>query len=254
MRSWLALVHYTVVQQFRHRVYLVILLFGGLLVGSSLLFGAVSGDQELRIIFDLGLSATELFGLVTAVFGAVTLVLEEMESRTIYLILTRPVPRWVYILGRVCGLVLSVWLSVLIMGGLHLGILLAKGWTMDPRFFLCFPFIGLKVLVITALAVFFSLFSTSAVSSVIFSSLVWVLGHFGPELRYLAHQTPSPVVKIGAALMGFFVPRLELLNYRDVFEVPSLSLHGGITSAAYGLLYTAACLCLSLALFRRKEF
>src|SRR5262245_18685436 len=84
----ISIARYTFVQQFRNRLYLVILFFGALLVLASLLFGAVAGDEEVRIILALGLAVIELLGLVTAIFGSVTLILEEMESRTIYLILT----------------------------------------------------------------------------------------------------------------------------------------------------------------------
>jgi hypothetical protein len=61
-------------------LYLVVVLFGLLMMGATLLFGALAGDQEIRVILDLGLVTAELFGLATAMFGAVTLVLEEMES------------------------------------------------------------------------------------------------------------------------------------------------------------------------------
>ncbi|MBP9127735.1 MAG: hypothetical protein KBG07_03095, partial [Elusimicrobia bacterium] len=100
MRSLLAIARYTFLQQFRNRLYLVVVLFGLLMMGATLLFGALAGDQEVRVILDLGLVTAELFGLAMAVFGAVTLVLEEMESKTIYLILTRPLPRPVYVVGR----------------------------------------------------------------------------------------------------------------------------------------------------------
>jgi hypothetical protein len=103
MRSLLAIARYTFLQQFRNRLYLVVVLFGVLMMGATLLFGALAGDQEVRVILDLGLVTAELFGLATAVFGAVTLVVEEMESKTIYLILTRPLAPAVYVAGPFRG-------------------------------------------------------------------------------------------------------------------------------------------------------
>jgi ABC-type transport system involved in multi-copper enzyme maturation permease subunit len=108
----LAIARYTFLQQFRNRLYLVVVLFGLLMVAASLLFGALAGDQEVRVILDLGLVTAEIFALATAVFGAVTLVVEEMESKTIYLILDSPVPKPVYVLGRFLGLLLAVGASL----------------------------------------------------------------------------------------------------------------------------------------------
>jgi Cu-processing system permease protein len=248
-----SILRYTFLQQFRNRLYLVVVFFGFLMLAVSLLFGALAADQEVRVILNFGLGVTELFGLVTAVFGAVTLVLEEMESRTIYLILTRPLPRGHYLLGRLLGLAAAIAVSMLLMSALHVGLLLLKGWTPDYRYFLCLPFMTLKVLVITALALFFSLFSTSAVSSVVFTFFFWVLGHFGSELRFLAEKSGAAAA---AGLKAFLLvtPNLQALNYRDVFEVPGVTASGMAWALGYALVYSAACYFLSLALFSRKEF
>jgi hypothetical protein len=142
-----------------------------------------------------------------------------------------------------------------LMGLLHLGILLLKGWEPSPGFFLCFPFMALKVAVMTALALFFSLFSTSAVSSIIFSLFFWLLGHFGPELAFLAEKARSAVAGLGLKAFMFFLPRFDLLNYRDLFEISNVA--GGAMlarGAVYAALYVGACLALSLTLFSRKEF
>jgi ABC-type transport system involved in multi-copper enzyme maturation permease subunit len=246
-----SIVRYTFLQQFRNRLYLVVLFFGALLLAASLLFGAVAADQELRVILDLGLATAEFFGLVTALFGAVTLILEEMESRTIYLILTRPLPRPVYILGRSFGLLAAVAASVGAMAVLLALLLWAKGGAPGPEFYVAIPFILLKIGVVTALAVFFSLFSSSAAASVVFTFFFWVLGHFGRELRFLAEKSGG-AAEAGLKALLLLVPDLARLNYRDFLHAPDA---GGFASAAlYAVVYSAACFCLSAALFSRKEF
>ncbi len=254
MNAILSIARYTCLQQFRNRLYLVVVFFGVLMLGVSLLFGAVAADQEVRVILDLGLAVTELFGLVTAVFGAVTLILEEMESRTIYLLLTRPLPRSHYILGRYLGLVSAVVASLLLMGLLHWGLLFLKGWETDLRYFACFPFMVLKLAVVSALAVFFSLFSSSAVSSVVFTFFFWLLGHFGHELKFLAEKSSNPLAELGVKVFLFLTPDLGLLNYRDVFHLPGAAWNSLGAALGYAALYAGACLCLSLGLFHRREF
>src|SRR5262252_8732874 len=90
-------------EQWRNRSFLVALIFSGVLIYASLLLGALSVDQELRALVDFGQSFIELMGLGLVVFGAATGILREMETKTLYLILTRPVPRWSYLLGRYLG-------------------------------------------------------------------------------------------------------------------------------------------------------
>jgi ABC-type transport system involved in multi-copper enzyme maturation permease subunit len=254
MTAIASIARYTFLQQMRNRLYLVVGFFAALILGVSLLFSALAPDQEVRVILDFGLAVIELFGLVAAVFGAVTLILEEMESRTLYLILTRPLPRAYYILGRFFGLLSAVVLSLIIMSALHLALLLAKGWQADPSYFLCLPFIYFKVMMVAALAVFFSLFSTSSVSSIVFTLFFWILGHFGPELSYLVKKSDNALTSGVVRGVMFLMPNFQFLNYRDVFHVPGFSIGNELWGFGYAALYAAACLALSLALFLKKEF
>ncbi len=253
MNALLSIVRYTFLQQLRNRLYLVVILFGFLILASSLLFGALAPEQESRVILNLGLAVIEFFGLIAAIFGAVTLVLEEIESRTIYLILTRPLPRGYYILGRFLGLLSAVLASMLAMGALHFLLLLTKGGAPLSIYLLSFVFMGLKIMVMTALAVFFSLYSSSSVVSVIFTVFFWVLGHFGSEISFLLQKAQNAAAASALKAILFVVPNLELLNYRDLFHIPGLAARQLATAGGYAVLYAAACLALSVAIFSKKE-
>jgi ABC-type transport system involved in multi-copper enzyme maturation permease subunit len=254
MDAVLSLIRITLLQQFRNRLYLVVLFFGAALLGASLLLGALAADQEVRVILDFGLAMMELFGLVAAIFGAVTLVLEEIESKTIYLILTRPLPRFHYLMGRFLGLLLAVGASILLMMVLHVLLLTVKGWSADPRYILSFPPMMMKIAIITALAVFFSLFSSSAATSVVFTVFVWLLGHFTEELEFLAHRTSSPFSGFGLKAVLVVIPRLSLFNVRDVIDTAPLAWGPLLWAAAYSALYIGAALSLAQFLFAKKEF
>ncbi len=254
MNAIFSIARTTLIQQLRNRLYLVIVLFGLLMIAASLLLGAVAADQEIRVILDLGLATSEVFGLALAIFGAVTLVIEEMESKTIYLILTRPLPRAHYVIGRFLGLLLAVWTSLAVMEALHFGLLFAKGWKADPLVLASLPVMGLKVMVMTGLALLCSLAFTSAPTATVFSLFFWVLGHFGAELRFLTERTGRAAASAAIRLLLWVLPNLSLLNPRDALEVPGFNLAPLVWSAGYAALYTATCLALSIALFSRKEF
>jgi Cu-processing system permease protein len=250
-----SLIRDTFLQQLRKKLYLVVLLYAGVMAAASLIFGAVAADAEATVILDLGLAGTELFGLLAAVMSAVTLVLDEMDSRTVYLILTRPVSREIYVVGRYLGLVSAVIAGMAVMGLSHLGLMLLKGWAPGLAFFACFPFMFLKVALMTALALFFSLFSTSQASSVVFSLFFWLLGHFGAEISFLSEKAPNAVAGMGLKVFSLVLPRFDLLNFRDLLDAPGLAAGPLLArGGAYAGLYTGACLVLSLTLFSRKEF
>ena len=265
VRSILAIARTTVIEQIRNRLYLVILFFGGLVVVSSVLLGALAPGQRARVIFDLGLVTLEIFGLVTAVFGAVSLVLQETESKTIYLILTRPVRRSTYILGRFIGLIAAVGLSMVAMALLHLIVLVwnrgyfidfTSGWS----FWSVYPLLLLmamgKMLISSAIALFFSLFATSQVSALVFTGFFWIAGHFGPEMKFLIEKSfgengASRVISGVAAV----IPNFQYFNFRETFQIPGFNGWEFVgTAALYGAAYTAFFLALSTLWFSRKEF
>lgn len=239
-------------QQSRDRLFFVVYLFGGAMTLASLLFGAVSADQELDVIRDMGLLTTELFGLAAAALGAVTLILSEVESRGVYVVLARPIPRWCYIVGRALGLWSAIVTAMSVMAVFHVGLLLAKGGTVNGAFFAVYPFIAMKLAVVTGLGMFLSVFSTSSASALVFTACLWMVGHFTSEVRYMAEKA-GPLA--GALVKTFLlaVPDLQLLNARDALGLP-------VAGAAFwpafmhAAGYTAASLALATALFSKKEF
>lgn len=254
MNAIFSIAKYTVVEQIRNRLYMVIVIFGLLLIGASMAFGAIAADQEIRVIFDLGLAAIEIFGLVAAVFGAVTLVLEEMQSKTIYLILTRPLPRHSYLIGRYLGLITAVGVTIVLMAALHVTLLLLKGWEATPVYIGILPLLWLKIAITTALALFWSLFSTSTAASAVFTFFIWTLGHFGPELEHLAEKSGNTFTAGVFTVVGTLLPNFQSLNLRDFLDTPGINPDVWFNGAIHGVVYIAICLYLTAFLFKRKEF
>src|SRR5258708_41456 len=152
MRKILGIARYTFVEIFRNKIWYVLVLFSGILILSTLLMGSLGGEQKGRMIMDLGLATIEIISFLSTVFAAVTLVLEEMESRTLYLILTRPVSRSIFIVGRFLGLIAIMTCAFLLMAGAHAGLLAAVQVPLDQHFILSLVFSWEKIVVITAVA------------------------------------------------------------------------------------------------------
>jgi len=243
-------------ENLRRRFYLLSLAFAGVFLYLSLILGLLAVEQENRVLLDFGLGFIELMGLAGAIYGATTIVLREMETKTVYLVLTRPVGRGEYILGRFLGLMLSVLASMALMAAFHLCILWFKGWRGPEPYAAAFLGAYLKVLVTAALATFLALFSSSALTAGVISSVAWTLGHFLPEIRYLIIHGASRAVIVPLYALSYMVPDLQFFNLRDRIAAASLAApEAGLGWwLGYAALYAAVWLALAWGLLRRKEF
>jgi ABC-type transport system involved in multi-copper enzyme maturation permease subunit len=255
MRKLWAVSSYTIRENIRSKIFYVILLFAMVVIASSFLFSKISGEVEARVIVDVGLGMIEMFAFLMAIFGAVRLILLEMENKTIYLILSRPVERYVYIMGRYLGMLAIVLVNILIMfGGLVL-LLLAKKYPFQPVYLGALGLIFCKIVIITAVGLLLSLVSTSAITSITTSFFIWVVGHFSQELRFLTEKTTGVIQKALITTVYYLLPHFEYFNLKDYIDVPG-SIYGIniLWIVAYCVVYSGVAMCLAVILFRKREF
>lgn len=241
-------------EQFRNRLYHLIWVFGAVLVYASLLVAYMAVEQELKVLLDVGLAMIEMLALAAGVFTAANSILLEMEHKTIYLVLTRPVPRGSYLLGRFLGLQLSVASAALVMALFHIVLLLLRGWTWHGSYLLMLGGSLGKIFLVSALTILLSLISTSVVSALTMTGIVWALGHFTEELHLMARKAAGLQ---GPALRAveLLLPNLQVFNLRDSWPPEGILNPGAPAYAAgYLLLYSGACLALAYAMFRKREF
>lgn len=251
MRDLLILSSHSFREQLRSRFFAVSLVFAGLLIYMSVLLGTLAADQELRVLLDFGFSAIELLATAALAYAAASGLIQEMETKTIYLVLSRPVSRPAYLAGRWLGLLFSAVCAVALMAAMHLALLFVKGWRWEAAYPLALAGIGLKIVVTGSLAALLALVSTSVISGLLMTGVFWTLGHFVEEMRFLLAQE-SLKAKLFSALV-YLVPNLQLFNFRDRLGAPGFS--GSVLLAlAYAPIYAGACLLLTMALFRRREF
>src|ERR1700716_2895797 len=177
----------------RDRVLYNLVVFALLLIAGAIFLGELSAGQEAKIIVDLGLSAILLFGVFIAIFVGVGLVYIEIERRTLYAILSKPIGRGEFLLGKYLGLCLTLFVNVLIMGlGLSLALIFVKRG-FDPLVVRIWPAIFLiyvELAILTGVAMLFSAFSSPALSALL-AFFVFVIGHFSADLKTLANSLGS---------------------------------------------------------------
>jgi ABC-type transport system involved in multi-copper enzyme maturation permease subunit len=215
----------------------------------------LSPQQEIRMILDLGAASVEMFAFLSCTFIAVRMILQEMEEKTVYLILSRPVTRTAYLLGRFFGIISVITTYIVIMIFALTLMLFAKGWQWDPYILGIALSIFLKILIVASFSILLSLVSTSSASSFISIFFLWGLGHFAQELRYLNLLLKQAGVRITFLLktIYYLVPNFSKLNYKDVFYVQQIFSKDFLWPAGYAVLYASTLIILSSIIFRNKE-
>jgi len=252
----------------RDRVLFTVVGFSVLLVGAALLLGQLTAGQDLKIIKDLGLSVIEVSGVLMSVLIGVGLVAREIDKRSIYGLLARPVRRWEFILGKYLGLLMTLAGNIVVMSLALYAVLAWMQWTapavvraswespaLDPAMLVAIVLIMMELAVLTAVALFFSTFSSSALWSTLFSLGVFIAGQFSGELRDLAAALGSRSAGAVGAVLGVVLPAFS------AFDVKSQVVHGlpvplefiGLT-LGYGVLYAAAILAATITVFNRRDF
>jgi ABC-type transport system involved in multi-copper enzyme maturation permease subunit len=241
----------------RDRVLYNLVLFVLLLTAASIFIGELSGGQERKIIVDLGLSAMLLFGMFISIFVGVGLVYKEIERRTIYAVFSKPVGRGEFLVGKYLGLCFTLLVNVIVMAaGVSLALLyVSRGW--DPMISTIWPavlLIYLELMLLTAIALFFSSFSSPALSALL-TFMIFIAGHFSADLKVLAVSLGSTGARWFFTGLYYLLPNLA--NYS--FITPAAHGHTPapafvFASALYALIYITVILAAATLIFSRRNF
>jgi ABC-type transport system involved in multi-copper enzyme maturation permease subunit len=263
--SWVAVNVFK--ESVRDRVPYNLVIFAVLLIASSYLIGQLTAGQDVKIIKDLGLAATTLFGLFIAIFIGIGLVSKEVERRSIYALLSKPIGRPQFIVGKYAGLVLTLAVNVTVMT-VALYLVLAfmtytespefrAAWDapgVDPRMLQAIGLIFIQLMIVTAIALFFSTFSTPLLSAALTFGF-FIAGHFNADLKNFDRVVESRTAVWLARGAYHVIPDFS------AFDIKTEVVHGLPVSAgylagtmAYGIVYIAALLFLSVIIFARRDF
>jgi ABC-type transport system involved in multi-copper enzyme maturation permease subunit len=263
--SWVAVNVFK--ESVRDRVPYNLAFFAVLLIASSYLLGQLTAGQDVKIIKDLGLAATAVFGLFIAIFIGIGLVSKEVERRSIYSLLSKPISRPQFILGKYAGLVLTLAVNVAVMTVALYAVLayltymevpeIRAAWDapgVDPRMLEAVALIFVQLMIVTALALFFSTFSTPLLAAALTFGL-FVAGHFNADLKNFDRVVESRAAVWLARAVYHVIPDFSAFDVKmevvHGLRVPAGYLLG---TTAYGLLYIAVLLVVSVVIFSRRDF
>ncbi len=245
---------YTYREHLRHKVWLSGALFGLIMLTGGLVVSALAADERARMMLDLGLAANEVIALVSVVFLTVHLILQEIESRAVFLILTHPVKRWHYLMGRFLGTLGAVGTGLAAMGLAHWGLLKLLGWGGDGWYIVAWTCSLGKVMVMGSLALLLSLALTSEAAAMAFSVFFWILGHFSAEMRFVAEKSGNALLRSALLAFSWAAPDFAHFDHRNAWHARPVDPRWMTAAAVYALAYAGACFALSVQVFEQKEF
>jgi ABC-type transport system involved in multi-copper enzyme maturation permease subunit len=240
----------------RDRVLYNLIFFALVMMGAAILVGKISFGIERLVIINLGLSAISLFGLIMAIFIGVGLVSKENEKRTLYTLLAKPIRRWEFLVGKYAGLLLTLAVNTLLM---TLGLAAALFYVSrhflraDVSILVAVYFILLELALVTALALFFSCFSSPMLST-LFTLGIYIAGVFAKDIRDFGEVTNSQALGQITRVIYYLLP-----NFHN-FNAIAFAAHGQSIPLAligmntlYALLYPGVVLLAAAAAFSGRN-
>jgi len=237
----------------RDRIFYIVALFGLVLVGSSAVLSPLTVGAQGKIVTDVGLGAMTLFGLLVVVLVGSNLVRKELDKKTIITILTKPVGRREYILGKFCGLTMTLVCLLVVMALLFLLTLLISHVKPPPGLGAACYLAFLELAIINAAVLFFSTFVSPALAAM-FTLGLFAIGHLTESIREFGQLLGNDLQAGLTEAIYFALPNLEVFNVRGAIVhgdlVPGQHL---LIATLYSLAYVSLFLLLAGAVFSRRE-
>jgi Cu-processing system permease protein len=240
----------------RDRVLYNLVFFALMMIAAAILVGQISIGIEEIVIGSLGLSAISLIGLLIAVFIGVGLVSKEMDKRTLYALLAKPVRRWEFLVGKFAGLVLTLAVNTVAMvAGLFLALLYVKHSLerADGALLVAVYFIFLKLALVVALALLFSCLTTPLLA-ILYTAGIYIAGLFVSQMRGLSSGTMAAGPAAIMRWLSYILPNF------DNFDVTAAATHGRsipgvliLQNTIYAVVYCAIVLAAAAVVFSRRD-
>jgi len=280
----LAITANTLTELTRLKVFYVLLVFGLLLIGSSIFMAQFTFQQEFQILKDISLGAMSIFTSLLAIIATARLIPQDIEDRTVYTILAKPVPRFEYLLGKIGGVLLLLAISIVVMSAVFLAVLYIREQSVlhmtlrqmssAPReqvddalravrssglnldLFPGIIIIYLKACLLAALTLFVSTFATTNIFTIVVMVFIYFIGHLQATAReyWLQEHSSGWITHVFLAIVALLFPDLQAFNLvDDIVAGTVISLGVFLKTAVLGAFYTTIYTLLAVFVFYGKE-
>jgi hypothetical protein len=268
----------------RLKVFYALLIFALVLIGSSLFMGRLTFQQEFQVLKDVSLGAMSIFSSLLAIVAAARLLPQDLEDKTVYAILAKPVPRFEYVTGKLLGVLFLLAVSIAVMAAMFVAVLYLRqesvandithqmagappeqmadalrelrATTFSANLLPAIALILLKACLLASLTVFISTFATSNIFTIFVTVFVYFIGHLQATAReyWLQEQSASWMHRLFLAAVALLFPDLHLFDFADeIVTGAAIPLALFLQTLGLGCFYIVIYLLLAIAVFNSKE-
>lgn len=250
----LALAANTFREAVRNKLLYTLLGFSFLMIASGVLLATLSYVEVDEILQDVGMGAIRFFSAGIAIFVGIGLIYNEVDRRTIFTILSKPVSRTEFLVGKWAGLTVTIWLQLALMALAFAIVSSLVGAPLVWAHAVAIGLIGLELMVLVAIATFFSAFTTPMLAAS-FTIGLWMIGHLSRDLQALGQQSDLESVSALSTFVFVVMPDFEVFN-KTLEAVHGLPIAGSEVGLAfvYAVGYTVCTLLLGSMIFSRRDF
>lgn len=239
----------------RRKVLYLFLFAAVAIILSGQFFNFLAPSASGKIIVDMGLAAILFFGALAAIFTCGELIPREVERQTISTILSKPVKRHEFILGKFTGGLAVVFINFILMSAVFLALVFLRPGIFSWSIIKALALTLCELTVLSSIAVFFSTFSTTSAFTVTVSFSIYIIGHLTDYLIHISKQADNLIVSLFFSAIYTILPNFNNFNLRDKvvegFYIPNIEVANIII---YGFIYILVMLSLSFMVFQEKEF
>jgi ABC-type transport system involved in multi-copper enzyme maturation permease subunit len=238
----------------RERLLIVAVLFGAILMGSSVFLSPLAVGAKQKIVMDVGLAAVSILGVLVAIFLGSALVHKEVERKAIYLVLTRPVSRCAFLVGKLAGVAAALTCIFIVMTAILVGAIALGSGALRPAVFASVYLSLLETIVISSLVMFFSTFTTPMLSA-FFTLCMFAAGSLSGDLKVFASRFGGPGMRAVTSIFYYLLPNLKVFNLRhEAVHALPFKATDCLLATLYAAVYCAVAMYFAALVFRRREF
>ena len=238
----------------RDRVLTSLLFFAVLVIMGSLAVESVTIGDQAKVVRSFAFGAIRFFGAMIALFLGVGLVYKELERKTIYTIVSKPISRGLFLIGKFTGLMAVIGVQLIAMGGLYVLLMGLTQGAPHSGFYTALLMVWIELGLLVSWAILFSTSSTPTTAA-LFSLSIFFIGNLADDIWYYGQKAESESLRMVAETLYWVLPNFQILNgsHAAVHEQPIASAQI-VSSLSYGLGYTMAVLSLAIFVFSRRDF
>ena len=238
----------------RNKMFYLLVFFGILFALSSKLVSFLTLGDTMKVLKDTGLAAINFFCVLIAVFTGINLVYKEIERKTVFNILSKPVSRDDFIIGKFLGLALTMLTALGSMAVIFFAFVALSGGGLDLKIALYFFMLFLELLVIIAISLLFSSFTTP-ILSFIFTVSLYLIGQVMWTYNEFKDLLAIPAWRTATQVLYYLLPNLDKFNIKnEVVTGAAIAPLSVLFASLYAAAYVLALLAVTILIFRKREF